>query len=388
MISRLYSISQKNERRIIGLMSGTSLDGLDISLCKISGEGRKTSVVLEEFTTIGYAQPLASQIRSISQDEISLASLCSLNTQLGVLYAGWINECLKKWNIAAQEIDLVASHGQTIYHRPRPDDNQRSSTLQIVDADIIARQTGIITVSDFRMKHVAAGGQGAPLAGYGDYLLFSENEQNVVMLNIGGISNFTCLQKKADGKILCSDIGPGNTLMDSWQRKHFARAFDKDGEVAASGQVNEELLAKLLDHCFFKLPYPKTTGPEEFNYEFIAESIKGLMPADINNSDVAATLTKLTAVSIADAVRSVLKDSPFKIYVSGGGAKNKTLISMLKAELPTAIFSQTEKKGILPDAKEAVLFAILANECIAGNPKTFSGTGLLSVRMGKISFPD
>ncbi len=388
MISKLYSISQKNERRIIGLMSGTSLDGLDIALCKISREGRNTSVVLEEFTTIEYAQPLASQIRSISQEEISLSSLCLLNTQLGVLYAKWINESLKKWKISATETDLVASHGQTIYHRPRPDGNQRSSTLQIVDADIIARHTGIVTVSDFRMKHVAAGGEGAPLAGYGDYLLFAENGVDVVMLNIGGISNFTFLPKKSDTEILCSDIGPGNTLIDSWQRKHFARAFDKDGEVAGAGRVNEALLAKLLDHTFFKLPFPKTTGPEEFNYEFIAESIKGSMSSDIDNEDVAATLTKLTAVSIADAVRSVLKDSPFKVYVSGGGAKNKTLMSMFRAELPTAIFSTTEEEGILPDAKEAVLFAVLANECVAGKPETFAGTGLLSVRMGKISFPD
>ncbi|RYZ82039.1 MAG: anhydro-N-acetylmuramic acid kinase, partial [Proteobacteria bacterium] len=376
------------ERRIIGLMSGTSLDGLDIALCKISGEGRNTSIVLEEFTTIEYAQPLASQIRSISQEETSLPALCSLNTQLGVLYAGWINECLKKWNIAATEIDLVASHGQTVYHRPRPDDTQSPSTLQIVDADLIARGTGIITVSDFRMKHIAAGGEGAPLAGYGDYLLFAENGVDVVMLNIGGISNFTCLPKNSDTQILCSDIGPGNTLIDSWQRKHFARAFDKDGEVAGAGRVNEALLAKLLDHTFFKLPFPKTTGPEEFNPEFVVESILSTVPGDVDKADVAATLTKLTAVSIAGAVKSILKTSPFKMYVSGGGAKNKTLMTMLKAELPTAIFSKTEEKGILPDAKEAVLFAILANECVAGNPKTFSGTGLLSVRMGKISFPD
>jgi anhydro-N-acetylmuramic acid kinase len=189
-------------------------------------------------------------------------------------------------------------------------------------------------------------------------------------------------------KILCSDIGPGNTLIDAWVRKHYSIAFDNEGIIAGSGIVNEALLAKFLEHKFFDLPFQKTTGPEEFNYGFVEESIRITGLKTISNEDVAATLTKLTALTIANAINTVLPNSAYKLYASGGGANNKTMMRMLKAELPDVEIRTTGEKGILPDAKEAALFAILANECVSGDPQTFSGTGLPNVRMGKVSFPD
>lgn len=388
MVSKLYAITQKKERCIIGLMSGTSLDGLDIALCRISGQGRTTKVVVDEFATIVYPQPLVQKIRMISQEQVSLAGLCSMNIELGEFYAGRVNSCLKKWKVDAADVDLVSSHGQTIYHLPRPSAPLFTSTLQIADADVIARKTGIITVSDFRIKHIAAGGEGAPLAGYGDFLVFSGTERDVVMLNIGGISNLTLLPKQNGMKILCTDVAPGNTLIDSWMRARYSAPFDINGSIAARGNVNNGLFRELNNHPFLKLPFPKTSGPEEFNYHFIETCIKAARVENISNEDVAATLTRFTVLAIADAIRLLMNDAQFDLYISGGGLHNKTVTTQLAQLLPQANFLSTEDAGIHPDAKEAVLFAILANECIAGSPETFIGTGLQPVRMGKISFPD
>ena len=389
MISKLFTISQKKERRIIGLMSGTSLDGLDIALCRIQNSGRQTNVIVEHFITIPYPTPLVREIREISSDVVSLAALCKWNTQLGDLYGTWINECLDKWKVSASEIDLIASHGQTIFHQPRPSQGDaRPSTFQIGDGDQLARQTGIITISDFRMKHIAAGGEGAPLAGYGDYLLFAEDDKDVVLLNIGGISNFTWIPKNKESALICSDIGAGNVLLDAWMRKHSGNAYDKNGELAAKGKVNEALLNELKDHPFHLLPFPKTTGPEEFNYQFIDECIRRAAIMDISNEDAMATLTCYTALIICESLSRVGLPSKFDLFISGGGLKNATFMRELKFHLPGATIRSTEEKNIFPDAKEAVLFALLSNECVAGTNGTFTGTGLLDVRMGKISFPD
>ncbi len=388
MVSKLYSISKKKDKLIIGLMSGTSLDGLDIALCRVSGTGQGTKISVEQFQTFVYPQSLVEKIRQVSKHTIYLPSLCSLNRELALIYAREINSCLEEWKVAHQQIDLIASHGQTIFHLPRPDDNEKvPSTLQIADADEIAQATGIITVSDFRMKHIAAGGEGAPLAGYGDYLLFSDREIDVVMLNIGGIANFTLLPRNENENILCSDAGPGNVLIDAWMRKQYSTSFDEGGKIAAGEHINSDLLQALMNHPFFKIPFPKTTGPEEFNFSFIENSISDSYTGSINNNEVTATLTKLTAITIANSIKTFLPVSRFKLYVSGGGVHNKTLMKFLAEELPLASFCKTEEKGMTPDAKEAALFALLANECISGKEETFAHTGLVNIKMGKISLP-
>src|SRR6187455_1318035 len=222
-IERLYGIASKSERLIIGLMSGTSFDGLDVALCKIRGTGLETEVELVQFETSHYQNEFKEELKTIfSRRDADLEKVCLLNEWVAIQHATIINDCLQKWGYSKNDIDLIASHGQTIYHAPKflhGREKFPNATLQIGDGDHIAVDTGIITISDFRQKHIAAGGEGAPLAAYGDYLIFSRKGENRIMLNIGGIANFTFLPGDLDAdRVFCSDTGPGNTLMDALTR--------------------------------------------------------------------------------------------------------------------------------------------------------------------------
>ncbi|MFN8805761.1 MAG: anhydro-N-acetylmuramic acid kinase, partial [Bacteroidota bacterium] len=215
-IQSLYQIAQKPQRLIIGLMSGTSLDGLDIALCRFRGMGLETQIELLEFETVAYENAFKEEIKTIfSKDTVSLEKVCLLNPWVGLVHAQMILDCLKKWNRVPSEIDLIASHGQTIYHAPKSLHQKEkfgNATLQIGDGDHIAHATGVITLSDFRQKHIAAGGEGAPLASYGDFLIFSKRGENRIMLNIGGIANFTYLPGTLNAdEVFSTDVGPGNT---------------------------------------------------------------------------------------------------------------------------------------------------------------------------------
>lgn len=394
-LTQLVGITEKKVKTIIGLMSGTSLDGLDIALCKIEGNGKNTILTLSQFTTIPYDDDFKNEVRSIfSKEEVSLPRLCLLNEWIGKQHAAIINECLLEWKMNSSEIDLIASHGQSIYHAPLSLHGLKkygNGTLQIGDGDHIAVNTGIITISDFRQKHVAAGGEGAPLAAYGDYLLFKENNADVILLNIGGIANFTFLPANAaDGTMFSSDTGPGNTMMDAWTQQNFSGKFyDKDAAVAKEGTVNEELLKCLLQNDFLQKQLPKTTGPELFNLIYLenAKQIAGV--ANLSVEDTMATLNRFSGQTIAEAIEPLIKDKPCNIYVSGGGMHNPVLMNYLNKQLKGAAIFSTIEKNINPDAKEAILFAILANECICGNPADFlSGiNNFPAISMGKISFP-
>src|SRR5437868_1517110 len=263
-IQRLYDIAQKSSRLIIGLMSGTSLDGLDIALCRITGTGRETKLDLLHFETVGYSAAIKKDIQSVfAKQQINLEDLCLLNPRIGLLHAEMINNFLAKHKITADEVDLIASHGQTIYHAPERLHNKTglgNATLQIGDGDHLAVATGIITISDFRQKHIAAGGEGAPLAVYGDRLLFQKTGKDRLLLNIGGIANFTLLPGNDEKSIQCTDTGPGNTMMDAYMRQQFpGKYFDGDADVAKAGTVNASLLSALLSEDFFQQPFPKTT---------------------------------------------------------------------------------------------------------------------------------
>lgn len=394
-ISRLHHIASKDSRLIIGLMSGTSLDGLDVALCRFTGSGPETRIELQQFSTIAYNDHFKNEIRSIfSKRSVDLEKVCLLNGWVAQQHAGMILDCLKKWKIGPQEVDLVASHGQSIYHAPKLLHKQEgfgNATLQIGDGDQLAVSTGIITISDFRQKHVAAGGEGAPLAVYGDYFIFSKKGENRIMLNIGGIANFTYLPGNLDAaEIFSTDTGPGNTLMDAYVQKHFQLPYDKDAAVARGGKVNEALLAELVKHIFFDKGFPKTTGPELFNLAYIDEAIVRAGIGSISQQDTMATLNRFSAVTIVDALnRTLAKDTNFVIYTSGGGMHNPLLMEHIRSMLPGYTFYTTAALDINPDAKEALLFAILANECVAGGNTTI-GNGsndIPSVSMGKISFP-
>ena len=394
-LNKLFAIGAKKSRLIIGLMSGTSLDGLDIALCEISGTGLETSIRLIAFETIGYEDSFKEEIRSVfSKQTVSLEKVCVLNGWVANIHGRMILQCLEKWKISAQEIDLLASHGQTIYHAPKflhPNDQFGNATLQIGDGDHLAVTTGMITVSDFRQKHIAAGGEGAPLAVYGDYFIFSKKGENRIMLNIGGIANFTFLPGDLDpAKIFSTDTGPGNTLMDAYAQTHFQQAYDKNAAIALAGKPNEQLLAELTAHPFFQTGFPKTTGPELFNLAYLSSAIERAGLKGISHKDTMATINRFSAVTIAEAIkRSFHGLTDIVVYTSGGGMHNPFLMQQIQELLPGYQFYTTDSLDINPDAKEAILFAVLANECVAGG-ETLIGNGssdIPSVSMGKISFP-
>ncbi|MBS1591769.1 MAG: anhydro-N-acetylmuramic acid kinase [Bacteroidetes bacterium] len=392
-IQQLYTIALKEERTIIGLMSGTSLDGLDIALCKFNGSGLSTKIILTHFETIPYNNQFKEAVKSIfSKRQVDLEKVCLLNEWIAEQHAAMINNFLSQNNIANNTIDLIASHGQSIYHAPKFLHQQSiygNGTLQIGDGDNLAVKTDIITVSDFRQKHIAAGGEGAPLATYGDYLLFSKASENRIMLNIGGIANFTFLSEDLDAnKIFSTDTGPGNTLMDAYVQKNFeGKFFDEDSQIAKQGNINETLLNALIANVFFEKPFPKTTGPELFNLEYVATAQANAGITTISHVDMMATLNMFSAITITNAIKKAINEKTFVLYASGGGKHNTLLMQHIKQQLNNCIIKDINELGINPDAKEAILFATLANETICGG-KTNYGKNMPSVSMGKISFPN
>ncbi|WP_426326998.1 anhydro-N-acetylmuramic acid kinase [Pedobacter sp. R-06] len=393
-IEKLYSKARKSERLIIGLMSGTSMDGLDIALCLVKGSGAETDIRILKFKTGDYTDDFRAKIKAVfSKKEVDLQLVCLMNEHIANTHAGLINEALKEWGYQNEAIDFIASHGQTIFHAPKSLHqlaDYPNGTLQIGDGDHIALKTGIITLSDFRQKHLAAGGEGAPLAVYGDYLIFSKAGEDRVMLNIGGIANFTYLPGSTDAsEIFSTDVGPGNTLMDQYMQKHFSQFYDKNAAVASAGESNPGLLSALLNCSFFDLDFPKTTGPELFNLAYLISAQEQSSTTGLSAADVMATLCQFSAETITNAiVRCFGKDARAQIFMSGGGMHNPLLVQLLKSKLPLCKFLTTEDLNIDPDAKEAVLFAVLANETLCGKPIDFGDRqGVPSVCMGKISLP-
>lgn len=397
-LESLYKIAKKPSRTIIGLMSGTSLDGLDVALCTISGSGENTEIQLVQFDTVDYSAEIKSEIRTVfAKQTIDFQKLVLLNEWIGLLHANMILDCLNRWKIPTDKVDLIASHGQTVFHAPKILHQQEkfpNGTLQIGDGDHIAVKTGIITISDFRQKHLAAGGEGAPLAVYGDYFLFGKKGENRIMLNMGGIANFTFLPSSMNPEeVFVTDTGTGNTLIDAFTRLSFPeKSYDKDAEIAKKGTVNPSLLKALKANEFFLKPYPKTTGPELFNIEYVKKAQSKSETENISIPDLLATLTRFSAETIANAIQSTIDNTKypiesFTIYMSGGGTHNPLLVQWLKELLPCH-FSKTDALGISGDAKEAILFAILANETVSGGNSDFGiRKGIPSVAMGKISFP-
>lgn len=396
-INKLYQIADKPSRLIIGLMSGTSIDGLDLALCKIGDNGMDTQIELLEFETISYDKQFRKQIKTISSTKlVELEQVCIMHPLVAEKHASIILECLDRWSVRPDEVDLIASHGQTIYHSPKSlhqNPDWPDATLQIGDADHMACRTGIITVSDFRQKHIASGGEGAPLAVYGDYLIFSSTAENRIMLNMGGIANFTFLPKTLDATaVFSTDVGPGNTMMDAYVQKYFPSLdFDENAQIATAGSPHPGLLNELKQHSFFTKSFPKTTGPELFNLSYLKTAQTRTGTDQLSHSDTLCTLNHFSADMIVQALQTCLKkDEAYTVYASGGGIHNPLLMENIHKQLPNIEIRTTEALAIHPDAKEAVLFAVLANECMVGGKVNFGNPefGIPSVTMGKISFPD
>jgi anhydro-N-acetylmuramic acid kinase len=384
-IEALYRISGKSERTILGLMSGTSLDGLDIAVCTFLGSGTHTKLNVTHYTTVPYTEDFKAAIRKIfSIRTVDLEAVTLLNAHIARIHASMVLSALESWKLSASSIDVIASHGQTIYHAPKflhPTSGYGNATLQIGDGDILSAATGVITISDFRQKHIAAGGEGAPLALYGDTILFSSETENRILLNMGGIANFTYLPAGQTTDIISTDVGPANTLIDSYIKANYnGLSYDANGEIASSGTINEAFVNAVLAHPFFNAAFPKTIGPELFNQDFIANALKTAGIVSMAHQDMVTSLSYITARVIADGIYKVVGDTTKNIvmYASGGGIHNAYIMQQLQNLCPSASFKNLETLGVHPDAKEAVLFAVLANEALAGSP---------ALSMGKISFP-
>lgn len=391
-IEKLHSISNKPERWIIGLMSGTSMDGLDIALCRFQGSGPGVRAELLAFVTYPFEEVLKAEIRKVfAQKTIDFQLLTLLNAWIGDFHGQLVLRALKSWDVPVEQIDAVASHGQTVFHAPKILHGlpfYGNATLQIGDGDHLAVRTGIITLSDFRQKHIAAGGEGAPLAVYGDFLLFSDKDAHRILLNIGGIANFTYLPAgKEASRVFVTDTGPGNTMLDAAVRRYFpGHTFDTDGQFSGAGRVEPALLQALMQDSFFEKPVPKTTGPELFNLEYLDSALSRSGTTALSAPDILATLAAFSAETIAAAIRREAPEwAQSEIYLSGGGAHNPSLIGHLRTLLPGVQLLPFARLGMDGDAKEAVLFAALANETLAGGEVVFPNQP--SVSMGKISFP-
>ena len=392
-ILHLLKIAQKENRLILGLMSGTSLDGLDVALCNFKGSGMHTEMQLLQFESMPYDEDFKQEIKTIfSKKNVELQKLTLLNAWVGLQHGKMVNNFLQKWNIKKEDVDIIASHGQTVYHAPKTLHGLskfENATLQIGDGDHIAVTTRIITISDFRQKNIAAGAEGAPLAVYGDFLLFSKTGEDRILLNIGGIANFTFLPgDKNPSNILCTDVGPGNTIMDAYIQQHFSgKYFDENAAVALQGKIDESLLSALKVHQFFKSNFPKTTGPELFNLTYLLDAQQKSNTINLSTYDIMATLNKFSADMIVESISTLIKNKNIILYSSGGGIHNPLLMQNIKNQLPDISFKTTDDLNINPDAKEAILFALLANEALSGGETNF-GKAAPSVSMGKVSFPN
>ncbi|MEO8402071.1 MAG: anhydro-N-acetylmuramic acid kinase [Gammaproteobacteria bacterium] len=338
----------------IGLMSGTSVDGIDAALVDFTDDRPK--FIGHSYTQ--YTADFRQRILDLCQpsfDEVN--RLGELDVMLGYQFATAANLLLAQTKVNPAAIRAIGSHGQTIRHHPA-----RGFTLQIGDPNTIAAETGITTVADFRRRDVAYGGQGAPLVPGFHQSNFSDAHENRVVLNIGGIANITLLPADKTTLVFGFDTGPGNTLLDAWAEKHLNQPRDDDGAWGSKGVVHADLLRHLLDDDFFKLPAPKSTGREYFNLSWLAKfSLASIKPIDVQ-----ATLVELTAQSIIDSIQSHFDSG--KILICGGGIHNLFLLKRLREIGKKYSIESTQQFGINPDCVEAVAFAWLAKQTLAGKP--------------------
>jgi len=375
--------------RVAGLMSGTSVDGIDVAVVDIT----KQKVHLLAFDVFPYPPALRREILRLCRPESArLDNICHYNFVLGEVFADAIIKLCRKSSISLSSIDLVGSHGQTIYHNPRGRRYSRTtirSTLQIGEPSVIAHRTGITTVADFRPRDIAAGGEGAPLVPYADYVLFGHNRLSRAVQNIGGIANVTFLPRGCkQNDIIAFDTGPGNMTIDSIIRliSGGKQRFDLGGKMAAQGTVDKSLLNEMLRHPFLRRRPPKSTGREEFGSDFANRIYQRAAQKGLSDTDIVATVTAFTANCIARAYHQFLPKLPDEVILCGGGSHNNTLVTMLRSELPNVKMPSTEDFGISVDAKEAVSFAILAWATINGLTNNVPGaTGAdRPVVLGKI----
>jgi anhydro-N-acetylmuramic acid kinase len=353
---------------LIGLMSGTSLDGVDVALVEFN-YSQHPNLIATHF--LAYPADLREQVLALQHPTANeLEVTCQMSNQLAQLYASAVNQLLINNQIAASSITAIGCHGQTIRHRP-----ELGFTLQIGNNALLAELTNITVVGDFRSRDIAAGGQGAPLVPAFHQAVFAHPEKNRMIINIGGIANITFLAK--NGQILGFDSGPGNMLIDSWTKLRLGKNYDANGEWAATGLVLDSLLFDMLAEPYFALPPPKSTGRDLFNDDWLKQH---LLYPHLRSQDVACTLVELTAQSIVDAMMKTC-DAVDEVYLCGGGARNGLLVNRLKSKLGNnTLVANTDALGVGADWLEAVAFAWLAQQTLAkktGNlPEVTGAKGL------------
>jgi anhydro-N-acetylmuramic acid kinase len=390
------------ERYAVGLMSGTSLDGIDAACCRIRGPADPTDpfsydVTVESFVTESYPAAVRQRLVDLCDDETgTVDEVCRLNVALAELMADAAIRACERADRSPADVAVIGSHGQTVWHipdrEPVPERDRRSrSTLQIGDGCVLAARTGIATVSDFRMRDVAAGGHGAPLAPFLDAVLFRDDDATRAVQNVGGIGNCTLLPPAgSDDEIRAFDTGPGNMVIDAVVEELTDGdvTYDEDGRLAAAGTVDDDLVNALMDDPYFDETPPKSTGREYFGHDYARRLVDRGRDRGCSVEDLVATATALTARSIADAYERFAPTYPDEIYVSGGGVYNPTLLDML-SEATRSPVSRLSELGVDGDQKEAALFALLGITRLDGLPNNVpSATGADDpVVMGKVSRP-
>lgn len=400
-IERLIEITRKESRLVVGLMSGTSVDAIDVVVAEIGGHGASTSARQLGFASFPFPADLRVAIfRQFKPASSTVEEICHLDFLLGEIFAEAVLATLRQCGLTPDRIDLVGTVGQTIWHDPTtvskqievewlPEPLATRSTLAIGQSAVIAERTGILTVGDLRVRDVAAGGEGAPLVAYADWVLLRAADRNRCVQNIGGIGNVTWLPAGGDvASVIAFDTGPGNMIIDALAEiaTDGAEQFDRDGHLAATGTIDQTLLETWLSNPYFSVPPPKTTGRELFGTHFTMQLLE--RARDRSYPDLIATATALTARSIADAYDRFLRPrgTVDEVILSGGGARNPVLVEMIRQALPDSRVLFAEDVGLDNRAKEALAVAIIANDSLAGMPTNIQGaTGGRPTVLGKIS---
>lgn len=372
--------------RVAGIMSGTSLDGIDVAVVDM----RNLRIQPVAFHSVPYEERVRQAILGVSNTTTTTAEIARLHFLLGQLYAKAVQETCRRHRVPLKSLELVGCHGQTIYHQGDSASflsRQVSTTLQIGEASVLAEALGVPVVSDFRTRDMAAGGKGAPLVPFLDYLLFRHPKKGRVALNIGGIANVTAIPPNArPGDLIAFDTGPGNMVIDALTAEltKGRQRFDRDGSIAAQGRLDRRLLDRLLTDPYYRQPPPRTAGREQYGTEFLAR-----LKQHLALRDLITTATALTATTITLGIERFIKPRMRvdDLIAAGGGVHNRTLMGYLQAFLPGVHIAQTTDFGIDPDAKEAVAFAVLAHETYrqrASNVPSATGARR-AVILGKIT---
>ncbi|MBI4429973.1 MAG: anhydro-N-acetylmuramic acid kinase [Ignavibacteriales bacterium] len=390
-MTKLERLQKKKKKLAIGMISGTSADGIDAVLVTINGTGESTRIRQHSFASYPYPKKFKEWLLASSQPgKGTVDQICELNILSALFFADAAKRLARKSGVALSEIELIGSHGQSIHHIP--DERQRfgkkvRSTLQIGDPSTIAKLTGVVTVGDFRTADMAVGGQGAPLVPFLDYVLFRSKKKSRLLLNLGGIANMTALPKNCSiEKVSAFDTGPANMIIDGLMKKFYGRPFDRGGEVAQTGRVIPALMNWMSRLKYFELEPPKSTGRELFSAEYLRRLLQH--SGRNRKNDVIATVTEFTAYSVhGQYQRFVHKRKPVdEVIASGGGVHNKTMMLALRRYFSPIPVVPIEHLGVSSDAKEAILFAVLANQTITEQPSNVPGaTGAQKpVVLGKI----